>query len=51
MSKSYFSKPSGKEERVITVDLWKTGLHGKNVGINQQEIYMAKSNQFTRDMN
>ena len=51
MSISYFSKPSGKEESVITVDLWKTGLHGKKVGINQQEVLMAKSNQFTRDMN
>jgi hypothetical protein len=52
MSKeTYFSKPSGKEELVLSVDLWKTGLHGKKVGMNQQEIYMAKSNQFTRDMN
>lgn len=47
----YFTKPSGKEELKISVDLWKTGLHGKEIGVNQQEVYMAKSNQFTRDMN
>ena len=47
----YFTKPSGKEEKVVSVDLWKTGMHGKKIGVNQQEIFMAKSNQFTRDMN
>lgn len=52
MSKeTYFTKPSGKEELRVSVDLWKTGLHGKEIGINQQEVHMAKSNQFTRDMN
>lgn len=52
MSKeTYFTKPSGKEELRISVDLWKTSLHGKEIGINQQEVYMAKTNQFTRDMN
>ena len=50
-SNNYFTKPSGKEELKISVDLWKTGLHGKEIGVNQQEVYMAKSNQFTRDMN
>ena len=49
--KTYFTKPSGNEELKISVDLWKTGLHGKEIGINQQEVYMAKTNQFTRDMN
>ncbi len=50
-TKTYFTKPSGKEELKISVDLWKTGFHGKEIGINQQEVYMAKTNQFTRDMN
>lgn len=48
---SYFTKPSGKEELKISVDLWKTDIHGKEMGINQQEVYMAKTSQFTRDMN
>jgi len=48
---NYFTKPSGKEELKLSVDLWKTSLHGKEMGINQQEVYMAKTNQFTRDMN
>jgi len=51
MSKeTYFTKPSGKEELKISVDLWKSGLHSKEIGINQQEVHMAKTNQFTRDM-
>ena len=50
-NEQYFTKPSGKEELRVTVDLWKTGIHCKKIGLNQQEIYMAKSNQFTRDMN
>ncbi len=37
-------------ERKITLDLWKTRLHGEIVGIKQKEEYMAKSRQFTRDL-
>ncbi len=33
----------------IDVDLWKTGLHGAEVGIRQQEQHRAKSRQFTKD--
>ncbi|MFX1282187.1 MAG: hypothetical protein ACFFB5_00970 [Promethearchaeota archaeon] len=42
--------PITEIERKITVDLWKTKLHGEIVGIKQKEEYMAKSRQFTRDL-
>ena len=35
----------------IEVDFWKTGLHGKKIGIRQKEQQMAKSRQFSKDMN
>ncbi len=35
----------------IEVDFWKTGLHGKKVGIRQKDQQMAKSRQFSKDMN
>ncbi|MGQ4892172.1 MAG: hypothetical protein ACP6IP_06750 [Candidatus Njordarchaeia archaeon] len=34
----------------ITVDIWKTGLHGVEVGIKKKEEHRAKSRKFTRDM-
>ena len=37
--------------RKIIVDLWKTDLHKKEVGFKKQEEYMAKSRQYTKDMN
>ena len=37
--------------RKITVDLWKTDLHKKEIGLKKQEEYMAKSRQYTKDMN
>ncbi|MFW9991634.1 MAG: hypothetical protein ACFFD4_06210 [Candidatus Odinarchaeota archaeon] len=36
--------------REIEVDLWKTKMHGKIIGIKQKEQHMAKSRYFTRDM-
>ncbi|MFX0122782.1 MAG: hypothetical protein ACFFAE_04035 [Candidatus Hodarchaeota archaeon] len=42
--------PLTEMERTITVDLWKTRLHGEIVGIKQKEEHMAKSRQFTRDL-
>ncbi|UCG89830.1 MAG: hypothetical protein JSU57_05055 [Candidatus Heimdallarchaeota archaeon] len=42
--------PITEIERKITVDLWKTKLHGEIVGIKQKEEHMAKSRQFTRDL-
>lgn len=36
--------------RKITVDLWRTKLHGVTTGIKQTEEHMAKSRQFNRDM-
>ncbi|MFX0113708.1 MAG: hypothetical protein ACFFB3_04105 [Candidatus Hodarchaeota archaeon] len=33
----------------IDVDLWKTGLHGAEIGLRQQEQHRAKSRQFTKD--
>ncbi|MFX0014148.1 MAG: hypothetical protein ACFE98_06110 [Candidatus Hermodarchaeota archaeon] len=42
--------PITEIERKITVDLWKTKLHGEIVGIKQKEEYMAKSRQFSRDL-
>ncbi len=37
-------------QRQITVDFWRTSLHGKKVGIRQKEQLMAKSRQFSKDM-
>ena len=34
----------------IKVDLWKTGLHGVEVGIKKKEELMARSRRFTKDM-
>lgn len=42
--------PISEIERKIVVDLWKTKLHGEIVGIKQKEQHMAKSRQFTRDL-
>ncbi|UCG03061.1 MAG: hypothetical protein JSW11_03545 [Candidatus Heimdallarchaeota archaeon] len=42
--------PITETERKITVDLWKTKIHGEIVGIKQKEEHMAKSRQFTRDL-
>ncbi|MHA2202888.1 MAG: hypothetical protein ACW991_04300 [Candidatus Hodarchaeales archaeon] len=42
--------PISEMERKIVVDLWKTRLHGEIVGIKQKEEHMAKSRQFTRDL-
>jgi hypothetical protein len=39
-----------KIKRKITVDLWRTKLHGEIVGIKQKEEHMAKSRQFSRDL-
>ncbi len=36
--------------RSFEVDLWRTGLHGEEIGIKKTEEYMSKSRQFTRDM-
>lgn len=49
-NESYFTKPSGKEELKISIDLWRSGMHTKEMGINKKEVHMAKTNQFTRDM-
>lgn len=38
------------EEKVYTVDFWKTDIHGEEIGIRQKEVLMSKSRQFTRDM-
>jgi len=43
-------QPIKKIKRKIIVDLWRTKLHGEIVGIKQKEQYMAKSRQFTRDL-
>ncbi len=37
-------------DREIIVDLWKTGAHGIEVGIKQDEQHRAKSRQFSKDM-
>jgi len=34
----------------IVVDLWKTGLHGVEVGIKKKEELMSRSRRFTKDM-
>jgi len=34
----------------IVVDLWKTGLHGAEIGIREKETRMSKSRQFSRDL-
>lgn len=39
-----------KPVRKIEVDMWKTSLHGKEIGIKKKEQYMAKARQFTRGM-
>ncbi|MHA2296462.1 MAG: hypothetical protein ACXAEU_00630 [Candidatus Hodarchaeales archaeon] len=40
----------GKEVlKEIQVDLWKTKMHSKTIGIKQKEVYMAKSRYFTKD--
>ncbi|MFX1505804.1 MAG: hypothetical protein ACFFDC_06770 [Promethearchaeota archaeon] len=42
--------PITEIERKITLDLWRTKLHDEIVGIKQKEEHMAKSRQFTRDL-
>ncbi|MHA2031025.1 MAG: hypothetical protein ACW99A_08710 [Candidatus Kariarchaeaceae archaeon] len=37
-------------DRKIEVDLWKTGMHGIEVGVKQDEQHRAKSRQFSKDM-
>ncbi|MHA1505743.1 MAG: hypothetical protein ACTSR0_00925 [Candidatus Asgardarchaeia archaeon] len=32
------------------VNFWKSGLHGEEIGIRQKEVWMAKTRQFTKDM-
>jgi hypothetical protein len=44
------AKPKTEIERKISVDLWRTKLHDEIVGIKQKEEHMAKSRQFTRDL-
>jgi hypothetical protein len=34
----------------LTIDTWKTDLHGEEIGIKQKEQWMSKSRAFTRDM-
>jgi len=36
--------------RRIVVDYWKTGLHGKKIGIRQKDQQRARSRQFSKDM-
>ena len=42
--------PVTEIKRKITLDLWKTKLHGEIIGIKQKEEHMAKSRQFSRDL-
>ena len=42
--------PITEIKRKITVDLWKTKLHDEIIGIKQKEEHMAKSRQFSRDL-
>ena len=42
--------PLTEIKRNVTLDLWKTKLHGEIVGIKQKEEHMAKSRQFSRDL-
>lgn len=42
-------KKKGRVKKIV-VDLWKTGLHGAEIGIREKETRMSKSRQFTRDM-
>ena len=42
-------KKKGTVKKVV-VDLWKTGLHGAEIGIREKETRMSKSRQFSRDM-
>lgn len=42
-------KKKGSVKKIV-VDLWKTGLHGAEIGIREKETRMSKSRQFTRDM-
>ena len=37
-------------DRKIELDLWKTGMHGIEMGIKQDEQHRAKSRQFSKDM-
>lgn len=37
-------------DRKIELDLWKTGMHGIEMGIRQDEQHRAKSRQFSKDM-
>jgi hypothetical protein len=39
-----------EKERKIIVDLWRTKMHGEIIGIKQKEEHMAKSRQFSRDL-
>ncbi|MHA1676271.1 MAG: hypothetical protein ACTSU6_03750 [Candidatus Njordarchaeales archaeon] len=34
----------------VVVDLWKTSLHGAEIGIRQKEQHRAKARQFSKDM-
>ena len=40
--------PLTKQKREIIVDLWRTNLHGEELGIRQKEQYRAKSRGFTK---
>ncbi|OLS24173.1 MAG: hypothetical protein HeimC3_20720 [Candidatus Heimdallarchaeota archaeon LC_3] len=44
------SRRTNKPVRVISVDLWRTGLHMEEIGIKKKEELMSKSRQFTRNM-
>lgn len=39
-----------KKEIKAEINFWATSLHGQELGIKQKEVWMAKSRQFTRDM-
>ncbi len=36
--------------RQITVDFWRTSLHGEKIGVRQKDQQRAKSRQFSKDM-
>lgn len=39
-----------KPVRTIAVDMWRTSLHAKEIGIKKKEQHMAKARQFTKGM-
>lgn len=39
-----------KPVRKIEVDMWKTSIHSKEIGIKKDEEYRAKARQYTKDM-